>query len=135
MSDISDFLLSAYHGIDSSTGEVFDGSIFELDAEARRTLLSIAILTYPEFNFKKPISENLLNRPIKKIFAELRAWRADVANTIELPAYCVFSNAELLAIAGSDFTCKEHLISVPGISHKRYELYADEIWEILKDYL
>ena len=58
-----------------------------------------------------------------------------MASIIGLPAYCVFSDAELYNIAMSDILCKEDLLLVKGISQKRYELFGDEIMGILKEYM
>ncbi len=52
-----------------------------------------------------------------------------------LPAYCIFKDDELMEIASGDVIRKEDLKHICGINKKRYELYADAIYDILHDFM
>ena len=133
--DISSLLLSLLDGVDPTTGEVFDVSILSSDPDISRSIMTLALLTQHDVNWKKPFSINRLNRPVEAIFNDLKSWRFNEAAILGLPAYYVFSDNELYQIAMSDITSKEQLICVRGINEKRYELYASAIWEIISQYI
>ena len=50
-------------------------------------------------------------------------------------AYIIFSNSELMNIAEGDVMKKEDLLDIRGIDQKKYDLYADDLFDILKDYI
>ena len=65
------------------------------------------------------------------LFSRLRAWRVGVAKAKGLPAYMIFSDATLQAIAAKKPTRSDDLKGVSGIGEKKLALYGDEILEIL----
>lgn len=131
-SGIIEMLNSVSAGIDPTTGEVFDRRDMYDNSELYRALKDLTSIAK---GTKKPESKNLLNRPARKIFDELKAWRLDKARELGMPAYIIFSDKELWSIAEGDVCKKEDLLLVNGISNGRYEDYADELFEILSDYI
>lgn len=67
------------------------------------------------------------------LFSRLRVWRAGVAKTKGLPAYMIFSDATLQAIAAKRLSRIEDLKGVSGIGEKKLALYGEAILEILAE--
>lgn len=65
------------------------------------------------------------------LFDRLRDWRRERAKTDGVPAYVVFHDATLAAIAEHPPTTRAALASVPGIGPTKLERYADEVLAIL----
>ena len=57
----------------------------------------------------------------------LRAWRLERARSDGVPAYVVFDNKTMTAIAAAEPQTLEQLAAVPGIGPTRLESYGDEI--------
>ncbi len=64
-------------------------------------------------------------------FAALKAWRAEVAREHNLPAYVIFHDATLAAIAALDPHSLEDLQSVSGIGAKKLEAYGEEVLRVV----
>jgi ATP-dependent DNA helicase RecQ len=64
-------------------------------------------------------------------FAALKAWRAEVAKAHNLPAYVIFHDATLAAIAALDPGSVEDLQGVSGIGARKLEAYGDEVLRVL----
>ncbi len=65
------------------------------------------------------------------IFDKLRQWRTGVARTKGLPAYMIFSDATLQAIASSKPSSLDSLSRVSGIGEKKLALYGEEVLTVL----
>jgi ATP-dependent DNA helicase RecQ len=65
-------------------------------------------------------------------FEALRAWRAEVAKAHNLPAYVVFHDATLAAMAAEQPTSLEALAHISGVGAKKLEAYGREILRVLK---
>jgi len=65
------------------------------------------------------------------LFAKLRAWRVGVAKTKGLPAYMIFSDATLQALAARRPKRLDDLKGVSGIGEKKLALYGEELMGIL----
>ncbi|MFM6993236.1 MAG: RecQ family ATP-dependent DNA helicase, partial [Rhodoferax sp.] len=65
-------------------------------------------------------------------FAALKAWRAEVAREHNLPAYVIFHDATLAAIAALNPQSKAELGSVSGIGEKKLEAYGSEVLRIVE---
>lgn len=61
------------------------------------------------------------------LFERLREWRSARAKEQSLPAYCVFTDATLTAIAETRPTDRAALASIPGVGGTKLERYADEV--------
>ena len=64
-------------------------------------------------------------------FAALKAWRAEVAREHNLPAYVIFHDATLAAIAALAPQTLEDLQGVSGIGAKKLEAYGPEVLRVL----
>ena len=60
-------------------------------------------------------------------FAALKAWRAEVAREHNLPAYVIFHDATLIAIAQRDPQELSDLDGISGIGAKKLTAYGDEL--------
>ena len=63
-------------------------------------------------------------------FAALKAWRAEVAREHNLPAYVIFHDATLAAIAALAPTTLDELQGVSGIGAKKLEAYGAEVLRV-----
>ncbi|APW35923.1 DNA helicase RecQ [Rhodoferax koreense] len=63
-------------------------------------------------------------------FANLKAWRAEVAKEHNLPAYVIFHDATLAAIAGRSPHSLEDLQGISGIGTKKLEAYGAEVLRV-----
>ncbi len=64
-------------------------------------------------------------------FAALKAWRAEVARSHNLPAYVIFHDATLAAIAALAPTSVDQLEGVSGIGGRKLEAYGEEVIRVL----
>jgi ATP-dependent DNA helicase RecQ len=64
-------------------------------------------------------------------FAALKAWRAEVAREHNLPAYVIFHDATLAAIAALEPQSLEDLQGVSGIGAKKLEAYGEEVLRVV----
>ena len=62
-----------------------------------------------------------------ELFERLRAWRSQVAQTASVPAYVVFTDATLQAIAETRPANLMELSSLPGIGARKLDLYGAEV--------
>ncbi len=60
-------------------------------------------------------------------YAQLKAWRAEVARAHNLPAYVIFHDATLAAIAQRDPRTLEDLQDISGMGSKKLQAYGDEV--------
>ncbi len=65
-------------------------------------------------------------------FAALKAWRAEVAREHNLPAYVIFHDATLAAIAALAPQHLEDLQGVSGIGAKKLEAYGQEVLRVAR---
>ena len=65
------------------------------------------------------------------LFQQLRDWRAEQAKEQSLPAYVVFTDATLTAIAETRPTDRPGLSRIPGVGASKLERYADQVLAIL----
>ena len=70
-----------------------------------------------------PVSDELVDR--------LKRWRLETARGEGLPAYMVFSDATLTAIAAARPAGHAELLRVPGIGETKLRRYGDEVLEIV----
>src|SRR4051812_41232327 len=82
----------------------------------------------PAADRPKPKQNKLPDDPV---VVALRDWRLDRSRRDGVPAYVVFDNKTLEAIAEIRPRDRNELASVPGIGPKKLEQYADEVLAIL----
>jgi len=64
-------------------------------------------------------------------YLALKAWRAEVAREHNLPAYVIFHDATLAAIAQRAPQSREDLQGISGIGAKKLEAYGDEVLRVV----
>lgn len=67
----------------------------------------------------------------EQLLADLKAWRSDQAKAQKLPAYCIFTDATLQALAEIAPTDERGLLAVSGIGRTKVSKYGAEVLEIL----
>jgi ATP-dependent DNA helicase RecQ len=65
-------------------------------------------------------------------YSALKAWRAEVAQQHNLPAYVIFHDATLAAIAQRAPQSLDDLQGISGIGAKKLEAYAEEVLRVVK---
>jgi len=65
-------------------------------------------------------------------FINLKAWRAEVAREHNLPAYVIFHDATLAAIAEQGPTTLAALQGINGMGAKKLEAYGEEVLRVVK---
>jgi ATP-dependent DNA helicase RecQ len=63
-------------------------------------------------------------------YAALKAWRTEVARAHNLPAYIIFHDATLAAIAQLAPQSLADLQEISGIGEKKLQAYGDEVLQI-----
>ncbi len=72
--------------------------------------------------------------PVEEAFVErLKAWRLENARTQGVPAFVVFSDKTLHAIATTRPSTPEELLDVPGIGPAKLDTYGDDLLDLLAD--
>ncbi len=69
----------------------------------------------------------------ENLFASLKAWRKERADAESVPAFVVFSDATLEAIAEVKPTDRKGLLRINGIGAAKLEKYADDVLAVLKE--
>jgi DNA helicase-2/ATP-dependent DNA helicase PcrA len=67
-------------------------------------------------------------------FEALRSWRSAVASRDKVPAYVVFTDATLVAIAETAPGDRAALAGIRGVGARKLELYADEVLDIVAEH-
>ena len=67
----------------------------------------------------------------EELFESLRAWRKEQADAQSVPAFVVFSDATLEALAEVRPTDRQGLSSINGIGRTKLDRYADELLRII----
>nr|WP_245983516.1 HRDC domain-containing protein [Ammoniphilus oxalaticus] len=66
------------------------------------------------------------------VFETLRGWRKKRAAANKVPAYTIIENKSLMILATFIPHTQEEFMSLPFFKEKRWEMYGDELLEILK---
>jgi len=78
-----------------------------------------------------PAAAAELDTAAQQRFAALKAWRGDVAREHNLPAYVVFHDAALAAMAREQPGSLDELACISGVGAKKLEAYGREILRVL----
>ncbi len=81
---------------------------------------------------KTPDSLATLSSAAQHRFAALKAWRAEVAKSHSLPAYVIFHDATLLAMAEAAPQSLGELSGISGLGAKKLEAYGEEVLRLLR---
>ena len=79
----------------------------------------------------RSIARQLIAREAIRVEAELKAWRAQVAREHNLPAYVIFHDATLRAIAEAQPQRLADLEGIPGLGQKKLEAYGAEVLRVV----
>ncbi len=72
-----------------------------------------------------------LDAPGQQRYLALKAWRADVAKAHNLPAYVIFHDATLAAIAERAPQSLDDLQGISGIGAKKLEAYGEQVLHVM----
>jgi ATP-dependent DNA helicase RecQ len=76
-------------------------------------------------------TETGLSSPQQTLFEKLRWWRMETARAHNLPAYVIFHDATLAAIAKAGPTNLDSLQGIAGIGVKKLEAYGEEVLRVV----
>jgi DNA helicase-2/ATP-dependent DNA helicase PcrA len=65
------------------------------------------------------------------VFDALKAWRRDRARAADVPAYVVFSDQTLRALAKHQPASRAQLANMPGIGPAKLERFADDVLQVI----
>lgn len=68
----------------------------------------------------------------EELLLRLKAWRLDVAKEQKVPAYVVFTDNTLIAIAELRPDDEEALIAIPGIGARKLEQYGPDVLQLVR---
>ncbi|MBN3513520.1 ATP-dependent DNA helicase UvrD2 [Mycolicibacterium septicum] len=68
----------------------------------------------------------------EELLAELKEWRLRVSKEMKVPAYVVFSDNTLIAIAESMPADEAALVALPGIGARKLEQYGPDVLELVR---
>ena len=69
------------------------------------------------------------------LFESLKRWRATRAKAAGVPAYVIFSDATLVAVAGRRPSDRRQLLSLPGIGPVKVERHGDDLLAVVAEHL
>ena len=88
----------------------------------------------PESTASAPPARRTAKRPkvvlegeAGELFERLRSWRSSAAQTASVPAYVVFTDATLQAIAETRPATLHELSALPGIGARKLDLYGEDV--------
>jgi DNA helicase-2/ATP-dependent DNA helicase PcrA len=67
------------------------------------------------------------------VFEALRAWRSTVAKETAVPAFVVFTDATLTAIAEREPVDHAALQQISGVGERKLEMYGDSVLAVLRE--
>ncbi len=67
----------------------------------------------------------------REVLAALKRWRAEVARAHDLPAYVIFHDATLVALAQRLPACDGDLEGIPGLGEKKRAAYGAEVLRVV----
>ena len=100
-----------------------------LDALLPRDHTARARAAAPRKKVSVPVES--LSADDRELFERLREWRLKESQDIGKPAFTVFSNITLLAIASSRPSDRADLAAVPGVGPAKLERYADQVLSLV----
>ncbi|WP_298863059.1 DNA helicase RecQ [uncultured Microbacterium sp.] len=80
---------------------------------------------------RKASAASTLDAGDQPLFEALRAWRAETARELGKPAYIVFGDATLRALAELRPTSIDALSGISGIGEKKRDAYGDAVLEVI----
>lgn len=68
----------------------------------------------------------------EELFERLRSWRKATAEQQRVPAYVVFTDATLVAIAENKPTCVPELVRISGIGQRKLDMYGGAVLALVR---
>jgi DNA helicase-2/ATP-dependent DNA helicase PcrA len=68
----------------------------------------------------------------EELFERLRAWRMETARELKVPAYVVFTDATLTAIAEQQPATNSALVAIPGIGAAKLERFGAQVLAVVR---
>ena len=68
----------------------------------------------------------------EELLAELKEWRLNTARDLKVPAYVVFTDNTLIAIAESMPTDDAALVAIPGIGARKLEQFGADVLGLVR---
>jgi DNA helicase II / ATP-dependent DNA helicase PcrA len=70
----------------------------------------------------------------ESLLEALKAWRSAEAKSRSVPAYVVFTDATLIALAEQRPADPSGLVAIPGIGSSKLERYGSEVLTLLREH-
>src|SRR5262249_27237466 len=70
--------------------------------------------------------------PDPTVLSALMEWRREQARASKVPAYVIFHDTTLNAMAGVRPTSREALLALPGVGPVKLERYGDAVLEVVR---
>lgn len=67
----------------------------------------------------------------EELFESLKAWRLSTSQAASLPAFVVFTDATLVAIAEAMPKTPADLLRIPGVGRSKLEKYGPDVLEVI----
>jgi ATP-dependent DNA helicase RecQ len=113
---------------------ITDASAAVLRGERRVELRHDVVTSAGRASTRAPragVAEAELPEEARPLFEALRAWRAATAREQSVPAYIVFGDATLRAVAAASPSRREELEGITGIGAKKLEQYGEALLEVV----
>lgn len=94
------------------------------------TVCGKPLLTGPDRKLRRHADCEVDVDPI--LFASLKQWRKEEAEAASVPAFVVFTDATLLAIAEARPTSPAELLKLPGVGRVKVERYGESCLEVVR---
>ena len=65
----------------------------------------------------------------------LKRWRKDTADTASVPAFVVFTDATLQAVAEAEPTTRQQLLKLPGIGTVKVDKYGEDCLKVVAEHV
>ena len=135
MGDVLEAINYLINGINPLTGEMFDKSIMSENCQISSAITQLALCTQPHLKIDKNLWRQRNGNPNSElIFNALKEWRLEQSRILGIPAYLVFSDADLSNISEAIVTRKEDLLLIKGVAKASYLAYGDELYAIHKEF-
>ena len=79
----------------------------------------------------RSVAASALGSQDRDLFERLRTWRSETAKAASVPAYVVFPDSVLVAIASARPTSRDELFAISGVGEKKLETYGDEVLQVV----
>ncbi|MGE3835936.1 MAG: HRDC domain-containing protein, partial [Acidimicrobiia bacterium] len=68
------------------------------------------------------------------VLAALKAWRSGAARAAGVPAYVIFHDTTLAAVAEAQPDCRATLLALPGLGPVKAERYGDDLLRVVAEH-